>query len=240
MSSSELLGNEKLFKEFLDLITTNINFREKMEDVGMNTHCMYHRRSTASHAIQTLVGNMKAQLKREGKKHVVSSSVDYQKYSVGRSGFEEIDKERDNNLVMKMNRTKKEPQELVFFEGAVFDATRNDKHISNAQKLLMLEVPSQDDVDKKRAIKLYASNDCSRIPDCVYYETPPSREEVLNTWGWHEVWVEPVPEPRDADGLIELYRKQYPLVHPGASTVSVYRAGCLRISQGISNFWQSL
>ena len=42
----------------------------------------------------------------------------------------------------------------------------------------------------------------------------------MNEWGWTKVEIEVIPDNYHNAFGMQLYREQYPLTHPGASTVS--------------------
>lgn len=192
-----------------------------MKGLPPNTQRMYHRRKAAHEALQDFVEGTIEHLKKVKKSFVVSESVDYKKYKASNRDMVKIDREKEKNLVATLDNKVKEGKRLVFFEGAIFEGTYNDKKsgVSNTQPLIMLDVPSRDDVVNKRKIKLYAANPGSPPPDRLYYEDPPTKEEVVDVWKWKEVELDVVPETFINGGGVRLYRQQYPLTHPGASTV---------------------
>jgi hypothetical protein len=85
----------------------------------------------------------------------------------------------------------------------------------------MLDVPSEEDVANRRPITLYAAEPGSPPPDRLFYKKAPSEETVLKEWGWTKLQVNVVPVNFHSGCGVKLYRQQYPLTHPGASTVRI-------------------
>jgi len=195
-----------------------------MSEVSPNTQRMYHRKHSAAQAIDDFVTNMISHLSIHQRRFEISESVDYKKYKNSNTGIIKINKTKENNLVTLLNRKAKECGRLVFFEGAIFEATCNVKKVGvlNTQTLIMLNVPSQEDVANKRHITLYASKAGSPPPDRLYYDPAPSEETVVNEWGWRKVVLDVLPENFHNGSGVQLYRQQYPLTHPGASTASIF------------------
>ena len=217
-----LRNNEEKFQEFYELITKNISFTGSMSDLSPNTQRMYHRKKSAALAIDDFVSNMISYLSANKKEHVISDSVDFKKYKTSNANNIKIDKGKEQNLVSFLDRKAKECGRLVFFEGAIFEATCNIKKcgVMNTQTLIMLDVPKPSDITNRRSITLYASKPGSLPPDRLYFEPAPSEETVLNEWGWTKVEIEVIPDNYHNAFGMQLYREQYPLTHPGASAVS--------------------
>lgn len=220
-SPFSLMGNEAKFEEFYNLIVDNIAFCDSMEKLPPNTQRMYHRRKAAHGALKEFVDNTVQYLVDTQTPHVVSHSLDFKKYSTSNSNMVKINEGTEAHLISTLDNKAKEGQRLVFFEGAIFEATMNDRKsgVVNTQTLLMLDVPSPQDVRDKKKIKLYAAKPGSSPPDRLFYADPPSKKEVVDEWGWKEVQLDVVPETFHNAGGVRLYRQQYPLTHPGASTV---------------------
>jgi hypothetical protein len=194
---------------------------------------MYHRKHSAAQAIDDFVSNMISHLSKEKRQFVISESVDFKKYKTSNAGIIKINKTKEKNLVTLLNRSAKECSHLVFFKGAIFEATCNVKKIGvmNTQTLIMLDVPSEEDIANKRPITLYASKPGSPPPDRLYHDPAPTEETVLKVWGWKKVVLDALPENFHNGGGVQLYRQRYPLTHPGASTASFFLLDC-----GVSSF----
>lgn len=219
------MNNKEKYDRFYYLIDKFITFKKSMSELSPNTQRMYHRKHSAAQAIDDFVSNMISHLSNNQRRFVTSDSADFKKYKTSNAGIIKINKTKEKNLVTLLNRRAKECSRLVFFEGAIFEATCNVKKIGvmNTQTLIMLDVPSEKDVANKRPITLYASKPGSPPPDRLYYDPAPSEETVLKEWGWKKVVLDVLPENFHSGGGVQLYRQQYPLTHPGASTASIFR-----------------
>jgi hypothetical protein len=212
-----------MYQEFSNLITENIKFGKSMSELNPNTQRMYHRKKSAALAINDFVTNTIDYLKKEKQEYVVSDSVDFKAYNTASTGMKEINKGKERNLASLLDRRAKECRCLVFFEGAIFKAMCNIKKsgVMNTQTLIMLDVPSEEDVANRRPITLYAAEPGSPPPDRLFYKKAPSEETVLKEWGWTKLQVNVVPVNFHSGCGVKLYRQQYPLTHPGASTVRI-------------------
>ena len=222
MSPYVLQGNEEKYNEFYKLIVENIKFAKTMSELSPNTQRMYHRKKSANLAIDDFVSNMIGYMMKKKKKYVVAESVDYKKYITSNANNIKIDKSKEHNLVSALNRKAKECGRLVFFEGAIFEATCNLKKcgVMNTQTLIMLNVPEESDIRNRRGITLYASNPGSPPPDRLYFDPAPTEETVLKDWGWKKVKIDVTQDNYHSLSGMKLFREQYPITHPGASTVS--------------------
>ena len=110
---------------------------------------MYSRCKPAQDASNEYVEACRAQFLDEGKHFVVSTSDDRYWQDWTRREYASV----TNNVILgEMNRKLREPTTLLFFEGAVFEATINysgtkrQEGYSQSQVLVMVEVPSEEDI----------------------------------------------------------------------------------------------
>lgn len=181
---------------------------------------MYHRKKSAVRATDDFIDTTKNYLTQKERHFVISDATDKTKLRDDAAGFKTT---KEDSVIDLLNRKVRESRRLIFFEGALFEATRNSTGHKNSQILIMLDVPSEEDVKAKKKIKLYAAPPGSPRPKNLYHEKPPTAHEVEKEWGWKQVFVDHAEEKcavRSDDILA--YRCQYTMVHLGASTVSLF------------------
>lgn len=155
-------------------------------------------------------------------------ATDLMKFKGSASDFKTADGVAQVEQMLDKNSNVKEPKRLLFFKGAVYQATRNKRSSNgfeyyNAQTMIMLSTPSEEDLKNFKPITLYACPPGSKVPSTLYYKEVPSVEEVENVWKWKKVMVTTTGEECQVNGrnnYLSAVRKQYTLTHPGASTVS--------------------
>lgn len=221
-SPSELKDDDALFAEFCKLLLENVNFVSSMDKTPVDTVRLYSRRITTAAARGDFIRNITTLMRENGADLVVSEASDFKKYEGSLAEPMSLNGDTDKYIIKKLDKDSKESRSLAFFSGALFEATRNvhGKYL-NSQTLLMLDVPTQEQVDSKQPIKLYVMPEKSQKPDKLYHDPPPTKEVVENDWGWKEVLVHHNEENWvSVKGQVKAYRKQYPLVHLGNTTVS--------------------
>lgn len=221
MDASDLVGNrDNVKEEFFHLMLNNITFKRSMDEVPPDTWRLYHRKTSAMQAMDEFTRDTGNYLAARGIVFERSIARDYMKKSGSKA---EKQFTRNSTVTKLLDQKVKECKELLFFEGAVFEATQNDPHRNyfNSQSMIMLDVPDRETIENGLPITLYAAPCGSPRPEASYHANPPSRDEVVNEWGWKEVKVGVAPERFVSRHNILAYRQQYCLVHPGVSTVSV-------------------
>lgn len=221
MNPDELISSNRLYNEFREILINFVHFVDSMEDTPVDTiHC-YSRRTNTAQAREAWVRKMIRRLTVEGIDVVVCEANDYKKCAHKLAEPVVVNVDHDQKIIKMLDRHSSESRTLAFFKGCLYEGTVNSHgKYYNSQILLMLDVPSQDHVNRKKPIKMYAAPPGSKRPNVLHFSIPPSREEVLDVWGWKEVTVEHAPENYVSSSGLWAYRKQYPLVHLGNSTVS--------------------
>lgn len=216
MSPMQLRGNSEIFHRFRGLMLKHVNFVSSFKKVPRDTVKCYHRKKSAAKARHDEIDEYIRSFEDGNIKFVISEACDYKK--VGNA--EPTSADGEPAVVKYLDAKCRESKRLLFFEGALFEATSNViGQYYNSQILIMLDVPSEEDVRLKKPIKLYAAPAGSKRPAKKIYDPPPSRDEVLNVWGWKEVSLGPPPESFHKGANFWAYRKQYSLVHVGNTTV---------------------
>jgi len=211
-----------IYKEWQQLFGEIITVVPTSDCIDPNWVQIYHKKKLAHIALQNWVGYMERRLKELRKPFVISNSHDMMKFV---STSKDPTVANDNKTVVSMldrNNSVKELKQLLLFEGCIYTVTRNnsDGTLCNAQSVILLELPSQDHVASFKPITVYACPAGEPERNRLYYDPPPSAKEVEQEWGWKKVKVSLLQEHYITENHIIAYRKQYPLTHPGASTVS--------------------
>ena len=123
--------------------------------------------------------------------------------------------------IKSLNKDLKEPSELVFFSGGVYECTINDPRgrYSQSQLAFMLETPSQVKVDTFDSISLWIAPAGIHNISFDRYSLP-TRDEMANL-GWTEVLIGCAPERIVyARGGLQAKRLQCLLKHIGVITIN--------------------
>ncbi|KAL7525694.1 hypothetical protein ACHAXR_005169 [Thalassiosira sp. AJA248-18] len=184
----------------------------------LETIRLYHRRKSVSEALETFVDDMKSKLQRDGVRFTVCTSRDTKKTSGSLGSLQET---HDAQVVKLLNQKVREPRTLLLYPTCLFVSTINKgKAYSQSETLMMLDVPSQVDVNNRAPIMLwrppYANSELERNLD---HRNPPSRETLLAN-NWKEVKVEYCRERLVTRAHVSACRGQYTITHVAASTVN--------------------
>ena len=110
----------------------------------------------------------------------------------------------------------------MFYPGALFASTVNTDQYAQSQTLMMLDVPSKEHIKSCKPLVMYAvpQND-DILAQIMDHRKRPTREELLAK-KCTEVKVDVCLEWLVTRAHVTAPRKQYSLVHVGASTVSLF------------------
>lgn len=215
----------ELYKEWQGLFQKIIRVVKSFKDIDPNWIQIYHRKASANLAIDSWVAMTEHLLsKKKLTKFHVSKAQHMMKYKTSSADAKPAD---DNEKIVNMldrDCGVKELKRLLLFPGCIYQVTRNNKsdNICNSQTVIMLDLPSRDDLENFRPITMYACPAGAEQPTSLFYDPPPSKEQVEKDWGWYQVKVSVAQENFVTDSVLMAYRKQYPLTHPGASTVRIF------------------
>lgn len=128
----------------------------------------------------------------------------------------------DESVVDLLNNKVREPRFLLFYPGALFASTVNTDQYAQSQTLMMLDVPSKEHIKCRKPLVMYAApqND-DILTQVTDHRNPPTREELLAK-KWTEVKVDVCLERLVTRAHVTASRRQYSLVHVGASTVRLF------------------
>jgi DNA replication protein DnaC/predicted GIY-YIG superfamily endonuclease len=219
MSPSVLKGNVQLKEKFAKLIREHIQFADDWDDkkIGPNTQRMYSKRIKAVKAAEENAKSIIGSLEREGISHIVSHAEDFQQVAGSRVVMVTAS---DAGLKSALDRKCREPKTLVFFPGALFEATVNGKNYSQSQVLRLINVPTQDEVDSRAPIWMMASPSGNGHYNINTEDSVPTEEE-LEKQGWSRVQIETGREDQFiTHGIYQGKRVQYSVRHLGSSTIN--------------------
>ena len=118
-----------------------------------------------------------------------------------------------------MNKALKEPSELVFFVGGVYECTMNDPRgrFMKYQRAYMLDLPSVELVLRFGSIAIWIAPAATIH---LEFDQTPSREYFIEQ-GWSEVYINTAQERLVSfRGGVQAKRLQYALKHIGAITIN--------------------
>ena len=225
MCPSDLLKDPKHEERFKELMRDLFDYVPDWDSkkIDPNVQRMYARRMPAYEAAKMFVDSCRERFEKDGTEFQVSKAINLQRTEGTRNEFSENIVTDD--LLSAMNHGLREPEKLLFFRGAQFEATLNGEGYNQSQLLLMLDVPTENAVKKMVPIELMAA------PPTVTYldlsEGIPSKE-MLVAQDWKSVIIERSPERtitcRGAVGK----RIQYSLRHIGSSTINKQLGNTIR------------
>jgi len=126
---------------------------------------------------------------------------------------------REKSILDMLNQKVREPNQLLFYAGALFESTKNTLEYSQSQLMIMAHVPTKEQTDNWKDITLFASPPGSKSPQQLFSFEPPTEDDFLQK-NWTKVKVSVCPDKMTTKGPITAFRRQYTLKHIGSSTVS--------------------
>lgn len=198
----------------------NLTYVSSMKDekVTLDTLRLYHRKLPACESMDNKIDEEAKRLKERGRDYILHESLDYSKNTDSRASLKRT---KDSRVRRLLNRKTREPNRLLFYVGAKYEATINTKEYSQSQWLIMVELPTKEDIKNNKPISLMAAPPRGEIPDCITSSASVHTEASLAAMGWTKVTVPVTFERVVKQGTMSAYRKQYCMRHVGASTVSV-------------------
>ena len=216
MSPYKLRKSKELKDEFTNLMTTHINFVDSMDEVSAESVRLFHRKKSAVKQVQDYILHATHALKTNNRLYRVAYAKDLHKIS-GTHG--DPRQTNDPTIVNMMNRKVREPPELLFYKGALFEATTNTYQYQNSQVLMMLDVPDESHIRQQKPLVMYAAPENAKVSQALYtFEEPPHEDKLLED-GWKRVKVIVSRGRFVTEANITASRSQYGLRHLGASTV---------------------
>ena len=232
MNPYVLLQSEELKMEFFDLTGRILTYVNDWTDqkIGPNMMRAFSRIRPAQEALNEYRESVKRRLNDVGIVYRISRSTDTQRTRSTHAEFYAASEQS----IKSLNKDLKEPTELVFFVGGVYECTINDQRgrYSQSQLAYMLDLPSQDSVDQFNAIPLWIAPPGTHNV-LFNHQNIPSREELTSA-GWNEVNIGIAPERIIlARGGFQAKRIQYSLKHIGATTINKSQGATLPLGIAI-------
>ena len=215
MPPRTLLQDPSLEHEFKSLMANHMTFAVDWNDevITPDVQRMYARQMPAYQAASEFVASCERMFQSNGTVHTVSKAVDLQRTADTRAEYVPA---FSTFMTAALNHGLKEPERLLFWQGAQFEATLNGDGFNQSQLLIMLEVPTQEVVSAKGPIHLLAAP--PNVTSVNTSERVPGLDELVND-GWKQVTVRHSPEQTvTCQGTVGC-RQQYSLRHVGSSTI---------------------
>lgn len=214
LQSSEALKNE--FFNLAEKLTYVSDWNDPR--IGPNMMRAFARIIPAQEALDEARNSLRRQLESESVDFCTSSSNDTHRIRSSNAEFTPA----SEDSIKSLNKAMKEPSEIIFFAGGVYECTVNDtqnRKYSQSQLAFMRELPSQETIDHFNAIPLWiAPPGTDHIP--FDHNNIPSREYLISK-GWKEVHIGVSPERLIlVRGGFQAKRLQYSLKHIGAITIN--------------------
>ena len=213
MNPIEYKQNPNLLKKLKELVGSCCTFVPNWNSplITPEVHRIYGKKKPAKQASQEYINQVKAQLHYT--EYVQATSIDVQLTYNSHEEWQPATATTSDYLDNKI----KQPRTLLFFKGAQFIFTYNvEKKFSQSQLGLLLDVPSQFDVDNFKKIPILVAP--PGIKSVIYNRNTDENEYICN--GWKKCLVGIAPENTySVQGNLKAQRKQYGLKPNVTSTV---------------------
>lgn len=213
-SHYELINNPQLVTRFVELLKC-ITFVEDWgsEIITEETYRLYGKKVPAKKAAQNYVKTVKKKYINKPNELLERKSIDTMKNRFSHRDMIPADEKTSTKLETQC----KEPQTLLFFKGAKYDFTYNKEgSFSNAQLGLLYDLPSKNDLENFKKIKILAAP--GGIKD-IHFDESITKEELLAN-NWKEVFVEtPRTRVKYLNNNMQARRRQYGLRHRVTGTI---------------------
>lgn len=191
---------------------------------------LYHRRLPANEAMEAWIDETIETLKNLNRDFIVVKSKDMKKVCDSLTGFRET---TDQRVINMLNHKTREPRRLLFYSGALFEATVNTEGYSQSQIVMMLDVPTQKDVLDQKPIIVYAAPPGGELSEqMLAFGEAPNPKDLIDK-GWKRVSIKKCGQRLITRNHMSACRRQYTLKHLGSSTVrrSIYYTFIIFISK---------
>lgn len=215
MRADYLRENEKTMKKELMSALNCLTYVKSMDDplITPNTQRMFAKKDMALKATENYVEHTVNLLHRNHIPYYLCRAHDYQKSVNSQAEFLRT---TNSIYVNKLNKKVREPENIIFYKGALFEATKNTKEFQHSRVLLLYDMPDRETIEKRNEIKLLMPPmGLSRIE----FPNGLPEKDALITDGWKEVTVgsEPILTTQLMGRVLKRY--QYWLKHVGSSTI---------------------
>ena len=205
--------NPDLITEFKNLLLHTCTFVDNWNDeiISPTTYRLYGKKFPARQASEQFIRQVRSQLNRNEVRQ--RAAVDVQNPQLSHQEWQDANELTSNSLDHKC----KEPRNLLFFIGAVYQFTYNDDgNCTQSQLGLLLDLPSQMDIANFRKIPIMVAPPGVKV---VEFDGNKSRQDYTKD-GWVMKSVGIAPErSHTAQMNMRGQRRQYGLKHHVTSTV---------------------
>ena len=231
MNPFKLLGSNDIKAEFFQL-AEKLTYVDNWNDtrIGPNMMRAFSRVRPAQEALKEYQESIKKQLYTDEVPFRISKSRDSQR-TRGTNGEYTFASEQS---IKSLDKELKEPSEIVFFIGGIYECTINDPEgrFCQSQLAYMLDLPSQDVINHFEAIPMWITPPGTHHIDFDRHHLP-SREQLTES-GWTEVRIGCAPEKLvPARYGIQAKRLQYSLKHIGAITINKAQGATLSLGLAV-------
>ena len=206
--------NNDYVDEFISLINNHCTFVPNWNDPIINerTYRLYSKKVPAKAASRQYAERVRRCLQRN--EYISRTALDVQKQRFSHSDWVAA----SQSTIDQIELIKKEPTELLLFRGGQYEFTFNkENEFSQSQMALLYDLPSQEDVDSVKKIKILCAP-----PGLKNYAIDignVTKEDLLSE-GFTEVSIGIAPERTLAlKNNIQAKRKQYGLQHRVTNTI---------------------
>ena len=140
-----------MVNKFIRLCSEKFTFIERWDDdnISPSTMRLYSKRVPAREAAQQFVQRVERQINSQDRLEKTAEDVVKCRYS------HQDWTPAPSSISAQLEQKLREPKKLIFFKGAVYEITFNEEgKFSNTQTALLFDLPSQDDLDNWRKIKV--------------------------------------------------------------------------------------
>ena len=210
---SKFIRNPALIDEFITLCSNHFTFLDSWdhEAISPTTFRLYSRRVPAKEASKQFIDRVRRLITSNDLREKEAEDV-----AKGRYSHQEWSRANDVTSAT-LDQKLKEPTQILFFRGAMYECTYNeDGKFSQSQLAILFDLPSQDDLNNWRKIKVLVAP--PGLKDFVF-DHDASKESYLEQ-GFTDVKIGVAPQrTQSLANNLQAQRKQYGLKHRVAGTI---------------------
>ena len=214
MHYSKYVSNPDLITEFKTLLSNTCTFVPSWTspEITPSTYRLYGKKFPAKEATRQFVDGVRRSINQSNLREKDADDVEKSRYSHGE--WLSASEQTKSTLNQKL----KEPGTLLFFKGATYEFTYNsDEEFSQGQMAILYDVPTQDQIDRNKKIKILAAP--PGYQDFDEFDPDQPKQFYLDK-GFKEVSIGIAPERTQSIGRdLQAQRKQYGLKHRVTSTI---------------------
>ena len=208
------MENPKLIDEFINLCGNNLTFVNDWNDsrIPASSIRLYSKKVPVNEATKQFSNRVRRLFHTRDLREKLSEDVEKSRFS-----HEEWNVASDFSSIV-LDQKAKEPRSLLFFKGAIYLCTFNEKNEAHSQSQMafLFDLPDQESLDRWQKIKILVAPPGLKF---ITYDPSKSKEEYLNE-GFQEVKISIAQEyVHSAPNDLLVRRKQYGLKHYVSLTI---------------------